>query len=56
MSFLTRERVVATAWNRVRILEYEKDVEAHRANAVRIERKPCPGGRAVMPGVYFCGP
>jgi len=38
----------------VRIREYQREVEAHRAQAVRISRSPCGGGRQVAAGVYFC--
>ena len=35
----------------VRIREYERIVDAHAAEAVRIERDPCPGGEEIMPRV-----
>lgn len=56
ISFLTRERIVAAATDVIRVSEYNRIVEAHRAEAVRIGRRACPGGREVSPGVWFCPP
>lgn len=32
----------------------ERIVDAHAAEAVRIERDPCPGGEEIMPRVFLC--
>lgn len=55
LTFLTNERVVVASDDVVRIQEYQRLFEAHRSEAVRISRKPCPDGRPVA-GVYFCPP
>jgi hypothetical protein len=56
ISFLTNERIVVDSTDVVRIAEYRRIVNAHRDVAIRISRTPCPDGREVMRGVYFCGP
>ena len=38
-----------------RVPLYDNLYEEHKAEAVRIERRPCAGGRE-MAGVYFCPP
>ena len=54
LTFLTDERIVVKSSDFVRIREYEKVVDAHASETVRIEREPCPGGEEIMPRVYFC--
>ena len=39
-----------------RIYQYDRDVEAHLGEAVRISRTPCAGGEAAVPGRYLCRP
>jgi hypothetical protein len=56
ITFLTNERVVVASDDVVRIQEYQRLFEGHRSEAVRISRGPCPGGRLVVTGVYFCPP
>ena len=56
LTLLTDERIIVKSSDFVRIREYEKVVDAHAAEMVRIERDPCPGGEEVMPRVYFCRP
>jgi hypothetical protein len=55
ITFLTNERIIAASSDFVRIQEYQRTVEAHRAEAVTVSRRPCPDGREVVRGVYFCG-
>jgi hypothetical protein len=55
ITFLTNERIIAASSDFVRIQEYQRTVDAHRAEAVTISRRPCPDGREVVRGVYFCG-
>jgi hypothetical protein len=43
VDFLSRERVVVTALDVVRIPEYQKQVDEHGKDAVRIKRQPCSG-------------
>jgi hypothetical protein len=56
ISFLTNERIIVHSTDLSRIAEYGRVVDAHRNEAVRILRSPCPGGHEVIPGVYFCSP
>ena len=56
LTFLTDERIVVKSSDFVRIREYEKVVDAHAAEMVRIEREPCPGGEEILPRVFFCRP
>jgi hypothetical protein len=53
ITFLTNERIVVQS-DRVRILEYVRDVKAHRSKAIYISRDPCRGGDQVLVGIYFC--
>ena len=55
VSFLTDERIIMAS-DRVRIRDYQKEVAAHRQEAVRIQRQSCPGGERVMRGIFFCPP
>jgi len=56
ISFLTNERIIVHSTDLSRIAEYGRIVDAHRNEAVRILRAPCPDGREVISGVYFCSP
>jgi hypothetical protein len=56
IAFLTNERIVVHSTDLSRIVEYRRIVDAHRSEAVRILRSPCPGGHQVFTGVYFCPP
>ena len=54
--FMTRERIIVASTDVTKVAEYKKIVDAHRAEATRISRTPCPEGHEVMQGVYFCSP
>jgi hypothetical protein len=56
ISFLTKERIIAAATDVIRIAEYNRIVNEHRGEAIRIGRRRCDGGREVSPGVWFCPP
>ena len=56
ISFLTRESIIVTPNDFPRIGIHIRQVQAHRGEAVRIARTPCPGGDEVVAGVYFCAP
>jgi hypothetical protein len=56
ISFLTREQIIMKAEGFPRIYQYDRDVEAHIDQAVRITRTPCAGGDQVMAGRYLCKP
>jgi hypothetical protein len=55
-SFVTHEQIIVTPDEFPRIVEYDRQVDAHRSEAVRIARTPCAGGKEVTPGIYFCAP
>ncbi len=56
VTFLSNERTIIASTDLVRIREYNRLVDAHRDAAIRISRTPCPEGREVVRGVYFCSP
>jgi len=43
VSFLSRERIIVASNDVIRIPEYQKEVEAHAADAVNLQRQPCTG-------------
>jgi hypothetical protein len=47
VDFLSRERVVVTAWDVTRIQDYQRQVDDQGADAWVIERLPCEGGLRV---------
>jgi hypothetical protein len=56
VAFLVNERVVIASEDFVRIREYNRIVDEHRAEAIRIARYGCPGGRQILRDVHFCPP
>jgi len=56
ISFITKEQIVVMANDFPRILEYERVVNQHLAEAVVISRRPCGDVRPVVEGVYLCPP
>jgi hypothetical protein len=54
IDFMTNERMVFAATDPQRILLYNTIVADHAAEAVRLSRRPCEGGVALIPGVYQC--
>jgi hypothetical protein len=56
ISFLTKEQIIVKSDDFRRINEYDRLVDAHLSEAVRVSRQPCADGQLVMPGVYFCSP
>jgi hypothetical protein len=54
ITYLTNERIIVSAEEMNRIQEYRDIVEAHKAEAIRISRRPCGTEPPVIPGVYFC--
>jgi hypothetical protein len=53
---VTHERIIVTPEEFPRIVEYDRQVDAHRSEAIRIARSPCAGGKEVIQGIYFCPP
>lgn len=56
VDFLTRERIVLAPRDVVKVRLYNKEVEAHAAEAVTISRRPCPGGQPLTPAFWACAP
>jgi hypothetical protein len=54
IDFLTRERMIFASDEPQRILLYNRIVAEHESEAVRLSRRPCPGGTPIAPGVYRC--
>ncbi len=53
IDFLTDERVIASATDHLRVLEYEIAVARHENQAVLLLREPCPGGEPIRHH-YIC--
>ena len=54
LTFLSNERIIVGSTDTLRIPGYNQEVDAHRAEAVRISRTACGAGKQVIPGIYFC--
>jgi hypothetical protein len=54
LTFLSGERIIVATEAYVRIDEYQRALEAHRGDAVRISRHGCDGGRPIRGGVFLC--
>ncbi len=54
-TFLAGERVVIASTETVRINRYQREVDAHRAEAVTVQREPCRNGVGpeAVPGTYW---
>jgi hypothetical protein len=55
VTFLTRERIIVAADAVVKIRTHNRLVDAHRGEAIRISRTPCPGGSALTRAYWECG-
>lgn len=55
VDFLTREHIVLAPHDVVKIRLYNREVDAHAAEAVTISRRPCPGGQQLTPAFWACG-
>jgi hypothetical protein len=54
VTFMTNERIIVAATDVPRIVEYEREIDDHRADAIHVSRAAC-GDKAPVPGgVYFC--
>jgi hypothetical protein len=56
LSFMTRERIVVASDEVVKVRTYNRLVDAHRVEAIRISRRPCPGGRQLTAAFWSCSP
>jgi hypothetical protein len=55
VSFMTRERIIVAADEIPKVWTYNRLVDAHRDEAIRISRRPCPGGDQLTPAFWRCG-
>ena len=56
MTFLTNERIIVAADDFSRIIEYNRLVNQHKAEAVRLSLDFCGDGRTLVPGLFICEP
>jgi hypothetical protein len=56
VSFMTRERIIVAADEAVKVRTYNRVVDAHREEAIRISRRPCDGGAQLTPFFWSCKP
>ncbi len=56
ITFLTNERIIMASSTRVRVLEYQRTVAAHHAEATRVARRRCGSEPPVVGHIYLCGP
>ena len=54
IDFVTNERMIFASTSPQRILLYNRIVDDHAGEAVRLSRRPCDGGVLLIPGVYRC--
>ena len=57
ITFLTNERIVAASSTRIRVLQYQRIVGAHRSEAVNISHQPCgaePPASPRLAHLYIC--
>jgi hypothetical protein len=54
VTFLSNERIIVAADDYSRIVAYDRDLAAHRSEAIWISRQPCGDARPVVEGAYFC--
>lgn len=55
LTFLTNERVIVASEDLYRVDEYQRVVDEHRQESIRISRQPCDRGKPIVQaGVYFC--
>jgi hypothetical protein len=56
VTFLTNERIIVAAGDFSRIIEYNRLVDQHKAEAVRLSLDFCGDGRTLVPGLFICEP
>lgn len=56
VSFMTRERIIVAADEAVKVRTYNRVVDAHRDEAIRISRRPCPNGQQLTSAFWGCSP
>jgi hypothetical protein len=56
VSFMTRERIIVASDEIVKVRTYNRLVDAHRDEAIRISRRPCPNGQQLTSAFWSCKP
>lgn len=56
VSFMTRERIVVASDDAVKVRTYNRLVDSHRTEAIRISRRPCPDGEQLTSAFWSCQP
>jgi hypothetical protein len=56
VSFMTRERIIVASDEVVKVRTYNRLIGVHRDEAIRISRRPCPGGQPLTPAYWACKP
>lgn len=56
VSFMSKERVILASDDMVKVRTYNRLVDAHRSEAIRISRRPCPGGEQLTAAFWACKP
>jgi hypothetical protein len=54
VTFLSRERIILSPEDIVKVRTYTHLIDAHRDEAVRIARRPCPGGEQLTAAFWSC--
>jgi hypothetical protein len=56
VSFMTREGIILASDDAVKVRTYNRLVDAHRDEAIRISRRPCPNGEQLTAAFWACRP
>ena len=58
MTFFSGERVIVASTNYIRINSYQREVDAHHADAVTVQREPCASGQGAeaVPKTFWVCP
>ena len=56
VTFMTRERIIVASTEVVKVRTHNNEVDAHRAEAILISRRPCAGGEQLTPAFWSCRP
>jgi hypothetical protein len=56
VSFMTRERIIVASDDAVKVRSYNRLIDAHRSEAIRILRRPCPEGQQMTAAFWACKP
>jgi hypothetical protein len=54
VDFMSREHIILTPEDAVKIRSYNWMVEAHGNEAVHVRRQPCAGGQTLTPAFWSC--